>query len=110
MELNDLLDLSIAELQIAIDSGEVSLELATEALAAEAEDKNRSGALEVLNDFISTFEAEAVEEYVIADNVSMRFQAGMKVAGDLIDADWPEYKDNEGLLAQHIELNLIVGK
>jgi hypothetical protein len=51
---------------------------------------------------------DAEQMYIVADKVkSLSYMAGIKSAGDKVNPEWPEYKNNEGLLEEHLEKGLI---
>lgn len=46
--------------------------------------------------------------YTLKKGASIRFKAGIKVHGDVIDFTWPEYADNKDLKAEQIKVGLLV--
>ena len=46
--------------------------------------------------------------YTLKKGTAIRFKAGIKQHGDVIDFTWPEYADNKDLKAEQIKVGLIV--
>ena len=46
--------------------------------------------------------------YTLKKGTAIRFKAGIKQHGDVIDFTWPEYADNKDLKAEQIKVGLLV--
>lgn len=124
MDVVDLVKLNLDDMEDALENGAFSAAELQQALELEVAGKNRSGAIELINDAMPEEESDLEDEtsqeedpepeedapvkYAVAKGVAVTFRAGMKSDGDLIDINWPEYAGNEKLLAEHLEKGLIV--
>lgn len=115
MNEKQLLKLNLDELEAELAKGEYSAKFLASLLKAEKADKSpRKGAIELiegaigaLGDKQDVLSAKTIG-YAVAEGQSIGFRAGIKTAGDVVYANWPEFKDNDKLLASMLERGLVV--
>ena len=114
MNVEGLVKLNLDELETELEKGSFSKSLLDSLLEAEKAGKDRSGAVELIEDAILelTEGAEPVEldKIVVAKGKSIGFRAGIKVAGEAVDPSWPEFKANSKLLDEMLKNGLLVKK
>lgn len=54
--------------------------------------------------------AKVAEVIEVAAGKSIGFRAGIKVTGDIVDPNWPEFKANSKLLDEMLKNGLLVKK
>lgn len=117
MKVEDLVKLNLDDFEVALkELGAQSEEFVLSLIEAEKAGKNRDGAFKIIEDAFATVETEIQTEgepepeiYTVKQGKSVSFRAGIKVHGDVVDLDWPEFK-NEGFLESLIERELVVKK
>lgn len=100
MKVEDLVKLNLSELESALEKGAFSKELLEEALKAEKEGKDRSGAVELYEDTLAESELQKKPKrgnYTLKEGSSIIFRAGIKQHGDIVNPEWPEFKRDESL-------------
>ena len=50
----------------------------------------------------------AAKQYTVAKGKSVSFRAGIKVHGDVVEQEWPEFKANQNLLADMLKNKTLV--
>lgn len=129
MKTQDLVKLNLDELETELEKGSFSKSFLDSLLKAEKADKSpRKGAIELIEGAIAALDDEqdvptkpevigsnqslvtSGESYVVASSVrSLSFGfAGNKVAGEKVDPEWADFKQNDKLLASLIERGLVV--
>lgn len=117
MKTQDLVKLNLDELETELAKGSFSKSFLDSLLKAEKADKSpRKGAVELIEGAIATLNdkqdvpTEITGGYVVASSVrSLSFGfAGNKVAGEKVDPEWADFKQNDKLLASLIERGLVV--
>lgn len=113
MNEKQLLKLNLDELEAELAKGEYSAKFLASLLKAEQSDKSpRKGAIELIENALEpvkeTKEKATSNTYVVAKGQSIGFRAGIKTEGFVVDLEWPEFKDNDKLLASMLERGLVV--
>ena len=116
MKVEDLVKLNLDDLEQELDNGSFSKSFLSSLLEAEKASKDRSGAIELIEDAIeiapepepeAESQATSGKAYAVGE-VSIGFKAGIKSKGDIVDLNWPEFKANPKLLRSLLDKGLVI--